>query len=176
MAQNYHLKNDKNHHRLRRGPASGHHLHNHHLMHDINTYIAEATREVAMRRQVYPGRVSGKKMSQAAADKKIELMRQIGVIFHIAETLRMHPQDLKLPIYEPDGSPYPISTLEPHIKEAEQEIGWREHMLTKSNLGAATKRIKAEQLAIMREMVQHLRAIQDKETSAKPLTQTSLFQ
>lgn len=144
-------------------------------MHTTTDYLAEINREIDMRRQVYPGRVSLKKMSQAAADKKIELMRQIGVIFHIAETLHLHPQDLKLPLYEPHGSPYPITTLEPHIKEAEQEIGWREHMLTKTNLGSATKRTKTEQLEIMREMLQHLRAIQDKETPAKPLTQTSLF-
>jgi hypothetical protein len=144
-------------------------------MYDISTYIAEAAREVAMRRQVYPGRVSARKMSQASADKKTEIMREIGVVFQIAETLHIHPQDLRLPFHEKEDTPYPITTLEPHIYEAQQEIAWREHLLSKANFGAATKRTKTEQIAIMCEMLEHLKAIQAKETKTKSPTQSSLF-
>ena len=39
--------------------------------------IAELTREIAMREQVYPRRVAEKKMTQAKADRQIAVMRAI---------------------------------------------------------------------------------------------------
>lgn len=39
--------------------------------------VASLKREIALRRQVYPGRVKDKKMSQARADREIEIMEAL---------------------------------------------------------------------------------------------------
>ena len=134
-------------------------------MRQLSDYIAEANREVAMRRQVYPGRVSAKKMTQAQADKKIILMQQVGVIFSIAQLEKKDPWELRLPLYEPDGDPYPISTLAPHIQECQTELKWREHLMSKQSYGRATTEIKRAQIETLREMLAHLIEIQ---TASQP--------
>lgn len=134
-------------------------------MRKIADYIAEAHREVAMRRQVYPGRVSAKKMTQAQADKKIILMQQVGVVFHIAQLEKKDPWELRLPLYEPDGEPFPITTLAPHIQECETELKWREHLMSKQSYGRATTAIKRAQIETLREMLAHLIEIQ---TASQP--------
>ena len=146
-------------------------------MKKLADYIAEANREVAMRRQVYPGRVSAKKMTQAQADKKTILMEQVGLIFYIAQLEKRDPWELRLPLHRPDDHTYPITSLVPHIAECESEIRWREHLMAKQSYGRATAEIKRAQIETLREMTEHLRAIQN---SSQPATaglnaQTKLF-
>jgi len=43
----------------------------------IDEQIAAVTREIAMRRSVYPRRVADKKMSQAKADKEVAAMEAV---------------------------------------------------------------------------------------------------
>lgn len=145
-------------------------------MRSTSEYLDEAIRETAMRRQVYPGRVSLKKMTQSQADREILLMQQIGDIFRIAQLHEINPSDLRLPLYEPDGSPYPITTLEPHIRACENELRWREMLYGKRTFGQTTAALKKEQIEIMREMLQHLRNIQSYSASgAAPDAQQKLF-
>lgn len=44
---------------------------------DIMRMVACVEREISMRRRVYPGRVSDKKMSQAKADEEIRTMGEV---------------------------------------------------------------------------------------------------
>jgi hypothetical protein len=44
--------------------------------------VAEVERELAMRRQVYPRRVAEKRMTQAAADRHIEVMEAVAESLH----------------------------------------------------------------------------------------------
>lgn len=145
-------------------------------MRSTSEYINEAIRETAMRRQVYPGRISIKKMTQSQADREILLMQQIGIIFQIAQLREMNPSDLRLPLYEPGGSPYPITTLEPHIKACENELRWRELIYDRRVFGKSTAATKKEQIETMREMLEHLRAIQSQSNQgAAPDPQQKLF-
>lgn len=140
-------------------------------MTDITQYIAELRREVAMRSSVYPGRVMARKMSQAAADKKTEIMKSVLIIFEAAEWLGIEPQEIKLPFYEPDGDPFPITTLEPHIKECAIEIEWRVHRLERSNMGASSRQVAMQQLQLFKHILQILQTIQARHFPV----QTSLF-
>ena len=139
-------------------------------MHTTEEYIAELEREVQMREKVYPGRVTQGKLTQAAADRKVELIESLIRVFRAAADLDCHPQDLSLPISMP---PAQLTSLEPHLREVEQEIKWREHILLRSNYGRATRQIKLDQLQILREILEHLRAIQNRHQARQ--TQTTLF-
>lgn len=146
----------------------------------MSKYESEISRETAMRRQVYPGRVKARKMSQALADKKIELMREIGALFHTAAFMAIEPENMTLPFYEVDGSPFPITTIEPHIKEVESEIQWREYRLQNTRLGKASHAAASDQLQTMREIRAILKKIQAAATGAAPdepdtATQYKLF-
>lgn len=140
-------------------------------MNDIAEYIAELRREVAMRRSVYPGRVLARKMSQAAADKKTEIMESVLTIFKAAELFGIEPQAITLPFYEPDGDPFPVTTLEPHIKECAIEIEWRVHRLERSNIGASSRQVAMQQLQLFKHIPQILQTIQSRHFPV----QTSLF-
>lgn len=137
----------------------------------IAEYIAEINREVDMRRKVYPGQVKLKKMTQATADKKTELIRQIGVLFHAAQLGGIHPTEIQLPIYEPDGSPFPITTLAPHITEANHELTHRAYRVDR--LIGATRENALYHIRLLREIIRILEQIQG--TYIQKTTQQTLF-
>lgn len=117
----------------------------------IQAFIAEISREIEMRNKVYPGRVSAGKMTQANADKKIILMKNIrAVLEHGADSEGCLALRLPIRIH----ANFVISTLDPHLKEVQGEIKWRETLLEKNGAayGAATKALKKHQLALMRSV------------------------
>ena len=134
-------------------------------------YIAELHREIKMRQQVYPGRVKAGKMTQATADKKTELIRGVAAIFSAAQLHGVQPIEMRLPFYEPDGSPYPVTTLEPHIKELNSEITYRIGRIER--LIGASREHAMHQLRLIREILDILRHIQGEHTNK--ITQTTLF-
>lgn len=145
-------------------------------MTDITEYIAELQREIKMRQQVYPGRVRTLKMSQATADKKTALMQNILMLFAAAQMFgvlpeHMHLSDITtLPFIEPDGNPFPISDLAPHIKECESEIAWRIHRLG-GPMGKATRTHAERQLQLLKEILEILQRIQG---LTRPVSQAQL--
>lgn len=134
-------------------------------------YIAELHREIKMRQQVYPGRVKSGKMTQATADKKTELIRGIAALFHAAQLHGLEPVEMRLPFYEPDGSPFPVTSLEPHIKEVGHEITYRIDRIDR--LIGASRELALDQLRLFREILAILQRIQNEHINKN--TQTTLF-
>lgn len=134
-------------------------------------YIAELNREISMRRQVYPGRVRSNKMTQAAADKKINLMQNVLALFTLAEQHGIQPDEISLPIKFTDA-PSQTTTLQPHIHEVNLEIEWRIERYGTLR-GAATKEHALYQLDIMRHILSILQRIQGAHIVST--TQTTLF-
>lgn len=141
------------------------------MTHTTHDYILELDRELRMREQVYPGRVRTRKMTQAAADRKTELMRQVRAIFYLAQECDLQPDEIKLP-FTFTGAPFPTTTLEPHIREVQIEIEWRVQRFG-TLTGAATKEHALYQLDLMRHILQALQKIQG--TYINQTTQTTLF-
>lgn len=136
----------------------------------LKTYADEAWRELKMRKQVYPGRVKAGKMTERSAYKKIRIMEEIANVFELLIIGHEKDFEINLPIYQPNGEPKPIRTLEPHIDEIESEIQWRKRRIT--SLIGATKELAQNQLALMIEMKKVLIKIQDGKTEP---TQQTLF-
>jgi hypothetical protein len=60
---------------------------------DLQELIAVAKREVRLRRQVYPNRVSTKRMTQQQADREIACMERIAeVLEELADTKKAPPR------------------------------------------------------------------------------------
>lgn len=132
-------------------------------------FITELTREISMRRQVYPGRVHSGKMTQAATDRKIQLMQDVLHIFQFANDHGIPPDEIRLPIAS-------LKDLSAHIKEAESEKTWREIMLQKIQPGTATKATKSAQLATFVQIISILVHIQiNSKNTTQIAHQTTLF-
>lgn len=134
-------------------------------------HIAELHREIEMRRRVYPGRVKAGKMTQVSADKKTELIRGIAALFSAAALEGIQPIEMRLPFYEPDGSPFPVTSLEPHIKELYHEISYRVDRIER--LIGASREHAQHQLRLIREILDILSHIQGKHTNRN--TQLTIF-
>lgn len=119
-------------------------------------YISELHREIEMRIRVYPGRVKTGKMSQAAADRKTEVIRSLAAMFHGAAENGIPVTDLRLPI---SGDRFPITSLEPHIREVEQEIQYRSYRIERLPIPSATREYAIYQIRILREILDILRLI-----------------
>jgi len=141
-----------------------------------DAFITELTREIAMRCQVYPGRVALQKMTQVTADRKIQLMQDILHVFQYAHDHGIPVDEMRLPIDGSIANPWPTVDLSAHIKEAESEKKWREIMLQKSSSGPATKSAKTAQLATLVQIISILKHIQAQLNETTPTAhQTTLF-
>jgi len=140
-------------------------------MNTIAAHLQELAREYQMRLRVYPGLVKQGKMTQPTADKKAELIRSVASIFSAAIQQGVDVTDLRLPITIPEAGHFPITTLAPHIKEAESEIAYRIKRINR--LSGATKEIAKGQLNLMRQILAILQHIQTQHNS--PTSQGKLF-
>lgn len=140
-------------------------------MTDTTEYIAELDREIKMLEKIYPGLVKAGKMSQANAEKKIELIRGIAALFRAAQSFDLQPIEIRLPFYEHNGSPFPFTTLEPHIREIDNR---RNNLYTRAKrLTGASREYAIRNLRLIREILDILRYIQSE--SINKSTQTKLF-
>lgn len=137
-------------------------------------YIAELNREIEMRGKVYPGRVKAGKMTQATADKKTELIRNVAALFKGAAEHGVPVIEIRLPVFHLlPGASFPITTLEPHIKEIMTEIQYRCDRIERLPIPSATREHALYQLRLFREILEILRHIQGEHV--KKTTQTTLF-
>jgi hypothetical protein len=65
------------------------------MPYSFETKLAEVLHEIKMRKQVYPGSVAARRMTQSQAEMKIDIMEEIAADYERAIERRMEKQEQK---------------------------------------------------------------------------------